>query len=223
MALGFLLVVQLRAGRVLSGQEEVPTRNVYALAAMLRQERQARRELEGQVAALTRRLEDFETAAARRKTVAESLDRELVQLRAALGLIPLTGPGVVVTVDDGTGTASGQAPPVVQYVDLEGIVNELWAAGAEAVAISGVRVTAMTGLGQVGGTIVAQGQRLSPPYTIAAIGDPQTLEGALAIRGGIVEGLRALGLRITTSRRTALTVPAAPGIPPFRFARPAAP
>lgn len=223
MALGFLVVVQVRAGRTLSGQEEVPTRNVYALAALLRQEREARRALEVQVAALTRRLEEFETAAARRKTAEEGLGRELHALRIAVGLVPLKGPGVVVTVDDGPAPGGGQAPPVVQYVDLAGIANELWAAGAEAVAISGVRVTATTGLSQVGGTIVADGKRLSPPYTVVAIGDPQTLEGALTIRGGIVEGLRALGLRIATSRRKSVTVPAASGLVPLRYARPAAP
>lgn len=224
MALGFLVIVQVRAGRALSGQEEVPTRNVYALATMLRQEREARRDLMAQVADLSRRLAAFETAAAQRRTAAEALTRELDDLRIAAGLVRLAGPGVVVTMNDGAATApGGQAPPVVQYVDLTGVVNELWAAGAEAVAVGDVRVSATTGFSQVGGTIIASGQRLAAPYTVTAIGDPETLAGALAIRGGIVEGLRALGLRIAIERRPDITVPAAQKPPALHVARPLPP
>ncbi len=223
MALGFLLVVQLRAGRVLSGQEDVPTRNVYALATMLRQEREARQTLEAQVAQLTHRLAEFESAAAQRKSTAETLTRELETLRIAAGLVPLSGPGISVTVDDGKSSVAGQAPPVVQYLDLVSIINELWAAGAEAVAVSGTRVTATTGLSQVGGTLIAGQRRLSPPYEVTAIGDPDALDGALRIRGGIVEGLRALGLRISITRRDLVTLPAVRTVPALRVARPASP
>lgn len=223
LALGFLLVVQLRAGRALSGQQDVPTRNVYALATMLRQERDARRDLEVEVAQLNRRLAEFATAAARRKSTDEALGRELNSLRIAAGLVPLVGPGVTVSVDDGTSSIVGQAPPVVQYVDLVSLVNELYAAGAEAVAVSGARVTATTGLSQVGGAIIADQRRLSPPYLVTAIGDPETLDGALRIRGGIVEGLRGLGLRIAITRRDRLTVPAAHSLPTLHVARPASP
>jgi len=223
MALGFLVVVQLRAGWVLSGQEGVPTRNVYALAAMLGQEREARRGLEVQVAALTRRLSEFESAAAQRRSADQALAQELRELRIAAGLVALTGPGVRVSVDDGTPPVAGQAPAVVQYVDLTSVVNELWAAGAEAVAVSGHRVTSTTGFGQVGGTIIADQQRLSAPYEVVAIGDPQTLAGALNIRGGVVEGLRGLGLRIAITPLDSVTLPAAPSLPVFRLARPVSP
>jgi uncharacterized protein YlxW (UPF0749 family) len=223
MALGFLVVVQVRASRGLSGQEDVPTRNVYALATMLRQERAARHGLEVQVADLTRRLADFERATAERRSTAEAMTRELESLRIAAGLVPMTGPGVTVVVDASQAPTVGHAPPAVQYVDLASIVNELWAAGAEAIAVSGMRISATTGYSEVGGTILADRRRLAPPYTIDAIGDPPTLEGALQIRGGVVEGLRTLGLQITITRRPSLTVPAAQALPVLRVARPASP
>ncbi|HEV2439982.1 MAG TPA: DUF881 domain-containing protein [bacterium] len=220
-ALGFLVVVQVRASRGLAGQEEVPTRNVYALATMLRQERTARQSLEAQVADLTTRLSVFERASAERRSTTEAMMRELEGLRIAAGLVPLVGPGVGVVVDAAQAPVIGHAPPAVQYVDLVSIVNELWAAGAEAVAVSGVRVTATTGYSEVGGTILADRQRLAPPYTIEAIGDPATLQGALEIRGGVIEGLRTLGLQITIARRPNVTLPAAQGLPTHRLARPA--
>lgn len=220
-ALGFLVVVQVRASRSLSGQEDVPTRNVYALATMLRQERASRRTLEAQVADLTARLSVFERATAERRSTTEAMVRELERLRIAAGLVPLTGPGVSIIVDAAQAPMVGHAPPAVQYVDLVSIVNELWAAGAEAVAVSGVRITATTGYSEVGGTILADRQRLAPPYTIEAIGDPATLTGALQIRGGVIEGLRTLGLQITIAPKSNVIVPAAQGVPAFRVARPA--
>ena len=221
MALGFLIVVQVRASRGLSGQEDVPTRNVYAMATMLRQERAERRALETQVADLTRRLSEFERSTAERRSTTEAMEHELDNLRIAAGLVPLVGPGVSVVVDAAQAPMVGHALPAVQYVDLASIVNELWAAGAEAVAVSGVRITATTGYSEVGGTILADRRRLAPPYTIEAIGDPATLQGALQIRGGVIEGLRTLGLAITITRKAGVTLPAAQAVPAFRLARPA--
>lgn len=63
-------------------------------------------------------------------------------------------------------------------------------------------------------------QRLSQPFVIAAIGDPATLESALNIRGGMVEGLRALGLRITIKRQERLVVPASKTSITFEYAQP---
>jgi uncharacterized protein YlxW (UPF0749 family) len=220
MGLGFLVIVQVRASRGLSGQEDVPTRDVYALATMLREERAAHQSLEAQVEDLTQRLAVFERATAERRSTTEAMTRDLENLRIAAGLVPLTGPGVTVIVDAAQSPMVGHAPPAVQYVDLASIVNELWAAGAEAVSVSGVRVTATTGYGEVGGTILADRQRLAPPYTIEAIGEPATLQGALQIRGGIIEGLRTLGLQISIARSPSITVPAVQALPILRVAHP---
>ncbi|HEV2356500.1 MAG TPA: DUF881 domain-containing protein [bacterium] len=223
MALGFLVIVQVRASRGLSAQEEVPTRNVYALATMLREERTARQSLEAQVDDLTRRLTVFERATAERRSTTEAMMRDLESLRVAAGLVPLAGPGVTVAVGAAQAPVVGHAPPVVQYVDLVSIINELWAGGAEAVAVSGVRVTATSGFSEVGGTILADRQRLAPPYTIDAIGEPATLAGALQIRGGIIEGLRTLGLTIKITPKATVTVPAIQAVPTLRVAHPAVP
>lgn len=221
MALGFLLVVQLRTGRELvAEQPEVPTRNVYALASLLREEREARRALERQVAALRQQLERYERAQAQGRSLAASLTHEVEQLRMALGLVAMEGPGVVVVLRDAPVQPAGAAPVVVTYQDLVGVVNELWAAGAEAVAVNGQRVTAMTGFSQVGGTVVVNLRRLTAPYRITALGDPQTLEEALTIRGGLVEGLRGLGLAVQISRHPSLQVPPYTGTIQFERARP---
>ncbi|MDR7588709.1 MAG: DUF881 domain-containing protein [Armatimonadota bacterium] len=218
-AMGFLVVAHLRASRALSQQPEIPTRNVYALATLLREEQTARRALEAQVTDLRRRLETYERAASEGRSLAEAMGRELETLRVALGLKAMRGPGVVVRLADPPEQPKG-GPVVVTYQDLVAVINELWAAGAEAVAVNGQRVTATTGISQVGGTVVVNLQRLTGPFVIVALGDPNTLEGALTIRGGLVEGLRALGLQITITRKDALMVPAYKGTFTFEHARP---
>jgi len=219
-ALGFVIIAQTRAGRELSSQVPVPTRNVYALATLLREEREARVSLETQVTDLRRKLESYERTASEGRSMQEAMGRELETLRIALGLKGMRGPGIVVRLADPKTQLKGSNPVTVSYQDIVAVVNELWADGAEAIAVNGQRLTAMTGLSQVGGTVVVNLQRLSGPFDIVAIGDPGTLEGALNIRGGLIEGLRALGLTITIARREGIIVPAYKGTMTFDFAKP---
>lgn len=221
MALGFLFVGQVRASRLLRAQPEVPTRNVYALATLLRQEREARSALERKVGELQKRQAEYERAAAEGRTLAAAMSKELESLRVLAGLKAMRGHGVIVRLEDAKIQPRGSQPVVVTYQDLVSVANELWAAGAEAIAVNGQRVTAMTGFSQVGGTAVVNLQRLTGPFAIVALGDPATLEGALNIRGGLIDGLRALGLKITISRQADLTVPAYRGVLKFEHARPA--
>lgn len=218
--LGFVIIAQTRAGRELSSQVQVPTRNVYALATLLREEREARVSLETQVTDLRRKLESYERTASEGRSLQEAMGRELETLRIALGLKGMRGPGITVRLADPKTQPKGSNPVIVSYQDIVAVVNELWAAGAEAIAVNGQRLTATTGLSQVSGTVVVNLQRLTGPFDIFAIGDPGTLEGALNIRGGLIEGLRALGLTITIARREGIIVPAYKGTMTFDFAKP---
>lgn len=222
LLMGFLVAAQVKAGRALTSQVDIPTRNVYALATLLKSERAAHQSLEAEVGELRARLEQYEHAAAQGSRLTEAMGKELESLRIAAGLKAMRGPGVTVRVEDPkTQPKGGTNPIVVTYQDLVAVINELWAAGAEAVALNGQRLTATTGMSQVGGTVVVNLQRLNAPFVVFAIGDPATMEGALNIRGGLVESLRALGLVISVRRNDTLTVPAFKGTLNFEFAKPA--
>ncbi len=220
LGLGFIVVVHLRAAQRLGAQPEVPTRNVYALATLLRQEREARIALEAKLGEMLKRQAEYERATMEGRTLTAAMSKELDSLRVLVGLRAMRGPGVTVRLQDAKTQPSGSAPVVVTYQDLVSVVNELWAAGSEAIAVNNQRVTATTGFGQVGGTVVVNLQRLTGPFTITALGDPATLEGALNIRAGLVDGLRALGLVITINRHNDLVVPAYRGVLKFENARP---
>jgi uncharacterized protein YlxW (UPF0749 family) len=104
-------------------------------------------------------------------------------VQMAAGSVAVTGPGLVVTLDDAPTTAArDDLDPdvlVVHQQDLQAVINALWAGGAEAVAVQDQRVVATTSVQCVGNVLRLGGRVYSPPYTISAVGDPATLRAAL--------------------------------------------
>jgi uncharacterized protein YlxW (UPF0749 family) len=222
-AVGFVGVVQLRSRQPLRQATDLPTWRLQELAVLVRQQEAARRLLEVEVEALRRQISGYETAISEGRGATEVMARELAQFRMVLGLVPVEGPGVVVVVAEARPVHVGVLPPEVQAQDLIGLANELWSAGAEAMSINGIRVLATTGVRQEDGAISVGGTPVAAPYRIAAIGNPAALQAALAIRGGFVEGLRSVGLRVEVHARDRLRLPARAGDAGFHHARPQAP
>ncbi len=119
---------------------------------------------------------------------------DLLERVTTLGVLsgaePVTGPGAVYTLDD----ADGVSDPLtgdpregddtdagrVLDVDLQVVVNGLWAAGAEAIAVNGHRLTATSAIRSAGPAILVDFRPLAPPYVVEAIGDPATLQPRFA-------------------------------------------
>jgi uncharacterized protein YlxW (UPF0749 family) len=117
----------------------------------------------------------------------EALDEKIRQLELWTGVVPVTGPGLRVVVDDAK-PAGGVDQPASDGVDatrvldrdLQVLVNGLWVAGAEAVAINNQRITVLAAIRSAGDAILVDYRPLSPPYTIEAIGDPDAMGAAFA-------------------------------------------
>ncbi|HVF85775.1 MAG TPA: DUF881 domain-containing protein, partial [Abditibacteriaceae bacterium] len=149
----------------------------------------------------------------------------------------VSGPGIRITMDDNASApqnadASSFLPGIVHDFDLLQTVNELRLANAEAISIKGAgqtegtRVTAYTPIRCVGPMIQVEGQPITTPFTIEAIGNPQALDKAVNMAGGILSNLkdesRGPALQIKTEQIDKLTLPAASsGAPRFRLAKPA--
>ncbi len=222
LLIGFLLVVQLRASRPLRQETELPSMRARDLAVLIQQQEAARRQLQVEVVRLRRKLLEYETASTQGRSAAETMGRDVAAYRVVLGLTPVEGPGVTVRLSD-QGSPKGVVVPVLQAQDLSGLVNEMWAAGAEAIEINGVRVVATTGFREDNRGLLAGGVRLHPPYQIAAIGDAAVIKAALHLRGGFVEGLRAVGFGVDVTEHERLQLPARLGGGRFRYAIPVSP
>ena len=101
----------------------------------------------------------------------------------ALSTRPVSGPGVQITLSDAPpGRIPAGATPndlVIHQQDIEDTMNALWAGGAEAMTVQGVRITNRTVIRCIGNVILVDGTSFSPPYVIQAIGDPDTLRATV--------------------------------------------
>jgi uncharacterized protein YlxW (UPF0749 family) len=144
--------------------------------------------------------------------------KALAALELATGAVPVSGPGLRVTVSDAPskpqdGEGADQADlGQVQDRDLQLVVNGLWAAGAEAIAVGGYRLTARTAIRSAGEAILVDFRPITEPYVIEAIGDPETMR-ARFLEGPGGRALSTLnatyGIRFTSESVDNLRLPAA--------------
>lgn len=166
---------------------------------------------------LTAELSDLQR---REEVLAEGATAEAVaetQARAdqyaiLAGVVPVTGPGIEITVRDPNLSLSS-----IALLDL---VQELRDAGAEAISINDERVTASTWFADAPTGTLVSGVTITPPYRISAIGDPRTMEVALAIPGGFSESIRAAGGTVSIIRSDALDILAVVPIQDPQYSRP---
>jgi len=171
------------------------------------------------IAALTDRLEqlrqqilDLQGTTTEGNERARDLLAGLTTARTLTGAAPVIGPGVQITADDAPGGQSGPEGKVLD-VDLQVLVNGLWQAGAEAVAINGNRLSPLSAIRTAGRAITVNYRSLSPPYVIEAIGDPQTLQARFIETPGGQAWLDLqtnFGLRFELDSGDSLTLAAAP-------------
>ncbi len=137
------------------------------------------------------------------------LSADLARLGVNAGTVAATGPGMVLTLDDARHGAPGVGGVILDR-DLQSLVNGLWIAGAEAIAVDGHRLTALTSIRFAGRAITVDYRSLTPPYVVEAIGDPDTLPSRLLeTQGGqLWLGLRAnFGITFDTQTQSSITLP----------------
>mgnify|MGYP001496190892 CR=1 FL=1 len=179
-------------------------------------------ELRAEVTAKTDALAGSDAPIAEQKQRADAI-------RQQAGFTALTGPGITVELDDAPQLAADNRPEdasnddlIVHQSDVQAVVNALWAGGAEAMSIMGVRVLSTSAVRCVGNTLLLHGRVYSPPFKITAIGDPAALQRALAESEGVRLFKDAaehyqLGYRETVE--ASVTVPAYDGSSSLRSAR----
>jgi uncharacterized protein YlxW (UPF0749 family) len=211
MVLSAVIVLQLRTES--KTRALLPTRQIDELANLLKNQKQTIEKYEREVGDLRRQLNEYDR------------DREIVRLRMAAAMLPITGNGVRVVLDDSIKKPREYEDPlffIVHYDQLELLLNELWAAGAEAIAVNGYRISGSSGISCAGTTILIDAKRFTPPFVIEAVGDPANLKSALMMRGGFVEQqILAFNLRFSVSIVEELQLPAFKGSMSFEFSRPA--
>ncbi|MEU6575804.1 DUF881 domain-containing protein [Streptomyces sp. NPDC046805] len=122
------------------------------------------------------------------------------QLGILAGTVAAQGPGITMTIDDTKGRVRADM--------LLDAIQELRAAGAEAIQVNGVRVVAGTYLTDSGHSVSVDGNKIRAPYRFKVIGKPQDLEPALNIPGGVVQTLEKEQATVTVDGSTKIVIEA---------------
>ncbi|WP_306336916.1 DUF881 domain-containing protein [Streptomyces sp. KL118A] len=152
-----------------------------------------------------RRLEEQRTGLENSSDQAEEARKQTVERERQLGILAGTvaaqGPGITLTIEDRKGAIEADM--------LLDAIQELRAAGAEAIQINDVRVVADTYLSDAeGGGVRVDGRKVGEPYLFKVIGKPQDLEPALNIPGGVVQTLEKEQATVTVERSEKIVVDA---------------
>ncbi|GAA6122255.1 DUF881 domain-containing protein [Bifidobacterium psychraerophilum] len=172
---GFLLVTNIRVNRSVTVTSDT--------AGLVAEREELVSKLSSQISNLS---EQINTLKDLTSTSSSSTDTEDVGSGTVLPAIE--GPGLTVTLDDSplweqqvdqSGSSATINDYVVHQQDIEGVVNALWAGGAESMQIQGQRVLPTTAVRCVGNVLLLQGKKYSPPYKVSAIGPTQQMTDAL--------------------------------------------
>lgn len=163
----------------------------------------------------------YRNDAASKDSGAGALKEELEKALLVAGLTAVEGPGVEITLADSS--AEKAAPDaesgIVHDSDIRSVVNELFGAGAEAVTVNSERLVTNSSIRCVGNTIMVNGKRCASPFVIKAIGDADSLESAMNIRGGILDILKLYKIDVNVTKSTSIKLDKYSGATTYSYAR----
>lgn len=212
LVLGVAIVTQVRQTE--SG-DSLETARPADLLILLDSLRQREANLNTEVAELENTLDSLQASDNNDQAAVERAQARLAALSILVGVVGATGPGVTMKIDD---PGPGVAPEAMLDV-----VNELRAAGAEAIEINdehqSVRVGVDTWVVGVPGSLAIDGMTLSPPYSVLVIGDPPTLAAAMNIPGGAEDRVKRVGGRMLVQQADRIEVTALRQPKPHQYAQ----
>jgi uncharacterized protein YlxW (UPF0749 family) len=214
VVLGVAIVTQVRQTESGDSLEAARPADLLVLLDSLQQREAA---LNTEVADLQRTLTALQSSGSNDQAAIENARARLGALSILIGTVAATGPGVTLTIGD---TAPGVSPETMLDV-----VNELRAAGAEAMEIrseggAAVRVGVDTWVVGTAGALNVDGTSMAPPYSVLAIGDAPTLAAAMNIPGGAMDSIERVGGTMTVQQADAVNVTALRQPKPRQYAQP---
>jgi uncharacterized protein YlxW (UPF0749 family) len=204
------------SGRTAQGTD-LRAGDVTELSGLISQRDQAIARQEQQLADLQQQVQQLTDQAASRNSGVAQAQAQGDAGALSAGLVALTGPGVEITLDDAPSRPDGTLPAnarpddlVIHQSDVQAVVNAVWAAGADGVAIMDQRLAATSAVRCVGNVLLLQGRTYSPPFVITAIGDVDAVKAQLAASPQVAvlqQAVEAFGLTFTVRARPAVTLP----------------
>ncbi|MCK9217238.1 MAG: DUF881 domain-containing protein [Firmicutes bacterium] len=204
---GFLITIQLKLNLTSEGiitiqrllDMENDVNNVLSEISNLKQS----------VAEAGQKLKEYEDNIGDDGSIYDSMENELKKIRNYAGLEKVEGPGIIITLNDSLESFEDAINPelfLIHDIDVLEIVNDLKAAGAEAISINDVRIISTTSIKCGGPTININNSRHATPFIIKAIGDAKTLEATALAPDGYIDWMEYSGIRIDVKKVDNLTI-----------------
>jgi uncharacterized protein YlxW (UPF0749 family) len=172
LIIGILLVGQLRSQ---ARPIELSSLSAQELSTLIETLAARNVELTGGLANLREEIREYERAEIQGQSIRELTEENLDRLAAFAGLVPVEGQGIVIVIE-------GSFDPTA----VNDLIYELRNAGAEAIAVDDIRITARSVAVLGTGAIEIDGVAIGPSFTISAIGSPDGLRSAIERPGGIL-------------------------------------
>lgn len=217
--MAFAITLQIKSVKWSAANQSDMSQRISTLQEELKAEKEKSEALYQTVIQYKDELETFKQEAAQSSDVSKALAKQLERLELLAGVSEVEGPGIVITLKDAAKAANND--DIVHDMDLFSIINELRAAGAEAISINGDRVVNTTEIRCVGPVVSVNGNRHASPFEICAIGDATTLESAVNFPGGPLEMMRLYNIEITVKKMNKVKIGAYTGNINFQHATPA--
>ncbi len=221
MALGVVLSIQFR---IVQGNKGalLPNQKSTELSNELKRVQEEKEGLLRELAQLEQQLTDFQNSASKENVLIKNLNQELDKYRVIGGFKDVRGPGVIVTVDNPPKDANFNADVniVYEYELLLGLINELKAAGAEAVSVNDQRLISTSEIRSAGNAININAVPQQPPYIVKAIGNKDTLDGALNQVFGIVSILRDHRYLVSVQKQDDISIVRYKDVVKLKYAQP---
>jgi uncharacterized protein YlxW (UPF0749 family) len=200
LATGFLVAGQVKA-QLLTPSNQVA--RYQALVHSVQELEKTNGDLRAKIASLRASIAALEAESAQRSASTQALQNQVADLRAHAGLTPIHGPGVEVDLANGIPgpDEGGRAGYLVNFQDVQDVVNLLFAQGAEGVSVSGRRITPLSAFsGSEGTVVIDQGPPLVAPINVLAVGDRNRMNAALDDPSSLPD-IRARQVRFDLSLR----------------------
>lgn len=167
------------------------------------------------------KLNEIESDASRDNYLIKNLTNELEEYKLLGGFLDVNGEGIQIILDNPVNdiSKSSDANIIYEYDLINILVNELNAAGAEAISINDERIISISEIRTAGNAVVINKVPQYPPFIIKAIGSKTTLEGAVNQRFGIVSTLREMGYFVEVKKDDQIEILKYNGIIEFNYAK----
>ncbi|MBB3086291.1 DUF881 domain-containing protein [Geodermatophilus sabuli] len=194
---------------------------VTELSALIADREEVVRGQQDQLAALREQTQALTEQAASRDGAVAAAQVQDDGAELSAGLVGLSGRGVEIVLDDAPRRPDGSLPigarpddVVIHQSDVQAVVNAVWAAGADGVAIMDRRLIATSAVRCVGNVLLLEGRTYSPPFVVTAVGDTTAIRAQLAASPQVAvfqQAVEDFGLGFAVRDRPSVTLPAHEG------------